>query len=209
MLCEPTPVRSTLGDDDPLRHAFGHPPKRRDDLCGQPAAPISHREQIIHINKLRLELDQQDGSGSGVPCHEVDDASLAVMVERDLGSRLPAGGEQQIGDHLGHGRMPGREGSVKRRSAPARLQDEADFVHSGNFPELADRGALDPAPFDLRIGRRRNAGLGGGVPLRPAKPDPKGSKDATDREIVHADRDVCSRRLPDDHPAEVRPTKRP
>ena len=72
MFGEAALVRPALCNHDPLADEPRLPPERRRDLGGQSATPIRHRQQVVGIDKLGLELDEEQHVISGMPGDDVE-----------------------------------------------------------------------------------------------------------------------------------------
>ena len=113
-----SPIRedNPLGDDDRVPVAFSgnHP-------C-ETAAPIGGLQESVHVDQLGFDLDEQECPRRMVPGDDVNDAALAEVVERGLGSKLPTGSSEHDRDTLRHGGVPAREDAFDPTATPASLE---------------------------------------------------------------------------------------
>ena len=89
MCRDPRSVRPAGRDDDPNRHRMRFPPAFTRDLPGKPALTIHAADEIVDVDDVCLQFDDQDSPEAGVPGENVDDSSLAIDGERDLGLEDP------------------------------------------------------------------------------------------------------------------------
>ena len=80
-------VRAGVREDDPGAYGGRSPAQVSRDPSSQPHPPIHRRHECLGIHDFRLQLDDEQASGLGVPGEDVDDPAFSVDREADL--RLP------------------------------------------------------------------------------------------------------------------------
>jgi len=86
------PVRPTICDHDPRGDPRRVPADGPADDVREAHAPIGDRKEHTDIDKLSLDLDDQQRSRLWMERDQVDDSSLTEVVKRDLRLARPAGG---------------------------------------------------------------------------------------------------------------------
>jgi hypothetical protein len=82
--------------------------------------------------------------------------------------------------------VAGSKQPIELAASPAGRQVEAHVEGVADTPERRKADPLEPAAFDPTDYGLRHARSGGQVPLPPAGPDPEGTDDAPDADVVHA-----------------------
>jgi hypothetical protein len=76
------PVSAHLGQDQQDTDSPRHPAKvARHQLRQQPVLLVHGRQKGLDVPQPRLDLDDQERAGRGMPGQNVDRASLAEMIE--------------------------------------------------------------------------------------------------------------------------------
>lgn len=164
---------------------------------------IGDGKELIDVDQLGLQLDQEQCSRLDMPRDQVDDATLAEVVERDFGPDLPAVVEQHASHRFGHRRVAAAEEPVQPGATPPWFEGQPNLQHARDSPERRDLDSLDLATLDPRVRRRRGCRPKRHVSGAPAKADAQLTKHSADGEIVHRHNpDEC--RLRADHPGHAR-----
>jgi hypothetical protein len=87
---EPAPIRRAFGQDQHGNRGGALPAHR----CGNPERKtpfhVEGREQSLHIDDRRLDLDSQHNAKARMEREQIDAAALAEMIEGDLRSPDPS-----------------------------------------------------------------------------------------------------------------------
>jgi len=134
MLGDAPPIRPTLGNHNPLTNASWFPTELSDDGGREPPPTVCHRQEVIDVHELGLELYQEERSRPLVPGNEVDDPTLTEVVERHFWPRLPARRQKHAGDGLGHRGMARGDDAIHAGASPPWLEDEPDLEDSRYLP---------------------------------------------------------------------------
>ncbi|HEX7490894.1 MAG TPA: hypothetical protein VF337_04245 [Candidatus Limnocylindrales bacterium] len=134
--CVPS-VRVRVGNDQPDIDRLRRPPATRSDLARQSPLPVQRPEQLIHVDELRLELNDKQMPTLRVPEQLIDDTPLAPDRKRDLGHQIPAGRPANPARHaLGEQRVSPVQQAVQVAATPPGDQVETHIQHR---PNRADR----------------------------------------------------------------------
>jgi hypothetical protein len=129
-----TAVRHRLAHHNPHAHGVRIPAASTGDPPRQSAISVHLRKQLMHVDELRLELDDQHDPATRMERQDVDHAPLPEDGERYLGrhhpTRQPA---EDAGQALVHGRVAGVEQAVQVAATPTRNKVNA------NLEDTADR----------------------------------------------------------------------
>ncbi len=188
-------VRPSRREHDPLRNGVRFPAEWLDDDCRQAPSAPRHREQVVDVRELGLDLDKKQGSARCLPRDEVNDPALAEVAERDFRPHLKSSLGQQPGHGLGHPGMPFVHDAVEGSTSPARLENHPDLECCRGPAQRVEPDAPDVPTLDPRIGRRRDMRLRRNIDGPPASSNAKLPEHSPDRQIVH-ERDDRDRRLP-------------
>jgi hypothetical protein len=150
VLGEPSPVRSAFGDEQPAGNHLRAPPTIRRDASAESKLAIERAEEFGDVNELRLELHDDQCPRLVVPPEGVDDASLAVDGEGDLGRDLPSADTgEPAAERLVQRGVTRTDHAIELAATPTqrvvrpaveRLGDRSDGLHR----QLIGHPALDP-----------------------------------------------------------------
>ena len=113
--------------------------------------PIESADRFLDVDKLRLELDDEQRASLRVPGEDVDPATLAVDRERHFRMDLPAGQQrEQARDGVVHRRMASVEQSVGFASSPAPENIDPDVQGSADATDGTHAQRFEVSPLDER-----------------------------------------------------------
>jgi hypothetical protein len=133
-------VRHRLAHHNPHTHGVRIPAAFAGDTPRQSSISVHLPKQFMHVDELRLELDDQEGPATRMERQDVDHAPLPEHSERNLGrhhpTRQPA---EDAGQALVQGRVAGVEQAIQVAATPTRNEVNA------NLEDTADRKKLSRA----------------------------------------------------------------
>src|SRR3954468_12536395 len=141
VLLDPMSVGPTLAHDQPRGNGHRIPSSLAGDLRRETTLAVESPEQFVHVNEVRLELDDEECAPAGMPRQDVDHASLTVDRERHLRRKDPVRelGLEPPGDRLVERRMRPVEETVEIAAAPARDDSNLDIQRAGDRSDHVDR----------------------------------------------------------------------
>ena len=184
--CEGPTIGSRVCHHEPRAARACIPAPVSCQLTRQPKLAIQGAHRLVQIHELSFELDREHGPRRRMPRKDVDDPSLAVDRERDLGFEDPRTDRHQMPSHgLMHGGVARIQQAPKIAALPTnrRVKPRAKGVghpsdpFDGNRPEVT---AFDPADHLTRHGRPASH-----IALTPSPSNSNGAKGCPDLAIVH------------------------
>ncbi len=182
-----SPVRPSLGDEDPRAHREGVPSECATGKIGRQSPTLIHLpEEHPDLDDLRLQFDHQQHPSDRMPGQDIDDPAFAVHRKRDLRFDHPA---VQRREHVGHGFMhsrmtrieePRKVGSVPPHHRIEPRAESARYPAQGPERKRCRFASLEPAHH-----RCRDARSGGEVRLPPPFSDPDRPQCRPDTLVIH------------------------
>ncbi len=168
-----TPIRPRIGDNNPSAGVPGSPAALARDFGCQSPPSIHGAQQLVDVDKLRLELDDEQGPAPRVPGNKIDDASLAEVVERNLGDDVPTGVAEPTRDLLAHRSMAAMQEPIEVAATPSRDDIDANLEGGSGRPDRAQGGGIQMAALKQGVSGSRNAGPNSHISpsIVPAQPD--------------------------------------
>lgn len=185
MFREPAPISAPLRQHDPLADDDGVPSEVANDHAREATTAVRDAEEVVYVNEFGLELDEEQRPMRRMPGDEIDDASLAEMVERHLRPDLPPRRSKHPGHRFGHVRVALGEHAIERAASPARLDRELDLEDGRDPAKLPEGDLVEMTTLDRRIQPQRDPSLLCDVALPPVEALPKPAKHATDADVIH------------------------
>ena len=179
-------IRSTVGDNKPNPNSRRNPSAIPYQPIGEPPLPVKSAHRLIQVDELGLELDDQEAPRCRMPGKDIDDPSLAVDGERDLGLAEPRPVGQQVPSHrLVHGRMPRVEQSAEVATLPpdGRVVSPAEGID--HAPHVVHTNQSRTATLDATDHLARHVRPGSHVFLTPSPSNAEGANRGADLSIVH------------------------
>jgi hypothetical protein len=182
------PVRARIRQNHPCRDRGRFPSAGGGDPGREATSTVHRRHQIAHVDQQRLQFDDQQRPSRGVPRHDVDHATLAVIGERDLRCYLPAEGCQLSGHEFVKSSMPSVQHLVEVAASPPEDRVEPDLEGVRDLLERVDGHPPDVPVLDPDDRGPGHAGTRGDVLLPQAQLQSDGSIRHADPDAVHGGR---------------------
>lgn len=158
-----------------------------DDLRCQPNLRVVTPQRLLDRRDLRLDLDHEQRSARGVPCHQVDRPALAEDGKGHLGPRLPAERFQATRDSADERRMTLVHQPVQLAGAEPQLHAQLGAERPRMSSQSPHRHVLDPPAFDQRDDVLADPRPVGDVLLAPGQAMPKHPEASPQPDVVHHD----------------------
>lgn len=130
---EPVARRAILGEDDGRQDGAHVPAELLRDVTSEPSLRVDRPEERLHIDEIRLQLDDQEHARCGVPGEEIDPTALAVSAVADLDPNEPNPPLEPALDQRAERRVRGIQQAIELRSIPedAQVQPTAEAREDG------------------------------------------------------------------------------
>lgn len=183
-----------------------HSPRRPARSCDTRSAPpalggnetrnhtrlaIELRKQVLKVGQAGFDLDDEQSPVVGSPSENVDRASIAVVVERELGCHLPSGSSQGGDCDFDQSRVARIDEAIEIAGAPLRCQRNSDLERLGDLSNQAQ--GIHPTALQLRDGLLADTRQSSKVALPEAALMANGAHDRTESEVVHGGKIRLSR----------------
>jgi hypothetical protein len=181
VLAQPAAVRRALGHGNPGAHGDRLPAEVAHHLRREASVAIDRPDQTLHVDDLRLQLDDEQRPGRSQPGHDVDHPALAPDRERTLRDHLPPGRGEGADDELVHRGVPGVQEAVELRAVPAQDDVEVRLQRHGNGLQLPHPNPGEVAALHGGDHGARHLRAAGDLLLRGVRPDadcPEASSDS-------------------------------
>jgi len=154
-------------------------------MAGDPHLSIQRRERSLDVDDHALDLDHHDETARPMKRKQINAATFAVMVERDLGIDLPA---MRLEPALPVFLEAGMIGIEEATEVAVRHVNRHPKITAGSGDrraKRAERMPIEPPRLELGDERPRHRSGSGQVGLAPALAVAEGTNDATDEMVVH------------------------
>ena len=179
-------VRTAVGDDYPNSDACRRQPTPGGDVRCQATLSIKGSEHLVEVDKLGLELDDEEGTCGRVPREDVDGSALAPDREGNLRLRDPGRVQrEESSHHLVHGRVSPVDQSTEVASLPTDVHLDSSIQCGSDLPHLGNGDAADATAFDARHEPAGNAGPCREIALSPSLLCADRAKCPSDPLIIH------------------------
>jgi hypothetical protein len=193
MAIDPPPRSPVVRQHEERRHATGLPTTFVRNRQGDTRLAVERPERRLKIRDDRLDFDDEQRSGWLVEREDVDRASLAVAVERDLWQGLPPEITQEFQDAI-------RQVGMRRIQEPIQALTMPEHPHAHRRPEGrsnsgqdATRDLVSVPGFDAGDRRSSEIGLLREPLLGPTPPSAQGTDRQSDAHDIHRCRSVARR----------------
>jgi hypothetical protein len=133
-------VRHRLAHHNPHTHRIRIPAALAGDAPRQSAISVYLRKQLMHVDELRLELDNQQGPATLMERQDVDHAPLPEHSERHLGGHYPIRqAAEDAGQALAHGRVAAVEQAIQIAATPTRNEVDANLEDTADRKQAIER----------------------------------------------------------------------
>ncbi len=140
------PVRGAPGDHHPCAQRRRIPPVTLREPWGYAPVSIDLGNEPSWVRQVSLELDDEQGSRTGVPCKDVDAAVLSEPGRRHLGFRRPVSTIiEKPGDALMHRVVSSVDDPCQVAATERWLERDADLEDCRDGPDVAQAQALELA----------------------------------------------------------------
>jgi hypothetical protein len=161
------------------------PATRPADHVAEACFAIVRGDRRLGIRDDRLDLDDEERLGAGVPPNNIDRATLAEMAEGDLDGRLPAMRVEQADDLVDQPGVRRIEESVEALAMPPNTHVEIGAQRVARRLDMGERHPPDLASLDPRALARRDPGADRHVGLSHPAANPERAKRPADPKGVH------------------------
>lgn len=148
MLGDPAMVRPGVGNHQGARDGLGRPAHPTGDSGRQTALAIERPDGLGDVDNLRLDLDDEKGSGRRMPAKNVDEAPLTTNAERHFRAAAPTGGGERGDQGIDEARMAGARDPFDVPGPRPDAEIQASLQDPDDTPDRSQAQLLEMATFD-------------------------------------------------------------